>query len=89
MENKDLNEQMTELVNGLTDEQKEKIKACKDLDELTALLGEMGVELPDELLNEVPGGYLHFGGGSTKERSLVNALLAPPTPEPVTFRPGN
>lgn len=49
MENRNLSEQMAEVLNGLTDEQKEKAMACK-----TA--GELGVALPDELLDEVAGG---------------------------------
>ena len=56
MENKNLSEQMAEVLNGLTDEQKEKAKACKTPEELTSLLGELGVELPDELLDAVAGG---------------------------------
>ena len=43
----------------MTDEQKEKVKACKDLNELITLLGEMGVELPDELLDAVAGGVIY------------------------------
>ena len=58
MENKDLNGRMAEILNGLTDEQKEKVKACEGLDEIAACLSEMGVELPDELLDEVSGGGL-------------------------------
>ena len=45
-----------ELLKGLTDEQKEKVKACKDGKELTTLLGEMGFALPDEALDAVAGG---------------------------------
>lgn len=56
MENKTMREQMAEILEGLTDEQKEKVRACKDLNELPALLGEMGIALPDELLDSVAGG---------------------------------
>ena len=56
MENKDLSEQMAEILSGLTDEQKEKAMACKTAGELAACLGELGVALPDELLDEVAGG---------------------------------
>ncbi len=38
---------MKEILNGLTDEQKEKAKAYVTMDELTACLGELGVALPD------------------------------------------
>ena len=56
MENENWSEQMIELLNGLTDEQKEKINACKGQKEILACLGEMGVELPDEMLDAVAGG---------------------------------
>ncbi len=45
---------------SLTDEQKEKAKACKSVDELMKLAGEEGIELPDEMLDAVAGGYLYF-----------------------------
>ena len=55
------NEKTVELLKGiwenLTDEQKEKVKACRSMDELTALAGEERIELPDELLNASAGGY--------------------------------
>ena len=57
-----MDENMKEALKGiyenLTDEQKEKAKACKSADELMALLGEWGVELPDELLDGVAGGSI-------------------------------
>jgi len=56
VENKNLSEQMAEILSGLTDEQKEKVKACVGLDEITACLSEMGLALPDELLDAVAGG---------------------------------
>ncbi len=70
MENKDLSEQMTEILNGLTDEQKEKVKACKDTNELVAKLGEMGVALPDELLDAAAG-----GAGDTLFETLLASEL--------------
>ncbi len=48
---------------SLTDEQKEKAKACKTMDELTALAGKEGIELPDELLDAVAGGYIVYERG--------------------------
>ncbi|MBE7008751.1 MAG: hypothetical protein E7422_06405 [Ruminococcaceae bacterium] len=45
---------------SLTDEQKEKAKACKTLDELAKLAGKEGVELPDEVLDAVAGGYIFY-----------------------------
>ena len=78
MENEKLSEQMTKVLNGLTDEQKEKAKACKDMNELTALLGQMGVELPDELLDAVAGGYVHYSwwGGWEIIDDSTGAVLA-------------
>jgi len=59
MKNMD-NEKMNELIIGvcksLTDDQKEKAKDCKDVNELAKCLGEMGVALPDELMEAVAGG---------------------------------
>ena len=43
-----------ELFDSLTDEQKEKAKACKTPEELTAVLGELGVELPEEPRRTLP-----------------------------------
>lgn len=52
----ELNEALKGMWDSLTDEQREKAKACKTMDELTLLAGGMGVELPDELLDAVAGG---------------------------------
>ena len=56
MENKDLHKKLTALMNGLTDEQKEKAKACKTLNELMAFAVKEGIELPDEALEGVSSG---------------------------------
>lgn len=50
------------IYDSLTDEQKEKAKACKTWDELTQLAGKEGVELPDELLDAIAGGYIYHWG---------------------------
>ena len=55
-ENRNFHEQLAELMNGLTDEQKEKVKDCKDAGELVDALGKMGISLPDGLLDAVSGG---------------------------------
>ena len=56
-----MDEKVEKVLNGdcdiLTDEQKEKARACKDLGELTACLSQMGVALPDELLDAAAGGF--------------------------------
>ena len=56
--NKKLAELVKKVCDSLTDEQKEKIKDVKDVGELLKALGEMGIELPDELLEAVSGGQL-------------------------------
>lgn len=53
---KNRQEQMAELLGGLTAEQREKAKDCKTAGELIALLSEEGAALPDELLDTVAGG---------------------------------
>ena len=45
-----------DLLKGLTKEQIEKVKACKNSDELLALAKEEGIELSDEQLETVSGG---------------------------------
>ncbi len=41
---------------NLSDELKEKAKACKTMEELMVLAGKEGIELPDEALDAVAGG---------------------------------
>lgn len=59
-----MDEKMEEVLKGiynsLTDEQKQMAKACKTVEELAALAGREGIELPDEALDAVAGGC---GGG--------------------------
>ncbi len=52
---------------SLTDEQKAAAKECKSMDELAALAGAAGIELPDEMLDAVAGGASRGmpGGAST------------------------
>ena len=65
MESKKTAELLKSIWENLTDEQKEKAKACKTADELIKLAGEEGIELPDEALEAVSGGYLqaHYSKG--------------------------
>ena len=51
-----LNAALKGIYDSLTDEQKAKAKACKTMDELMALAGKEGIELPDEILDVVAGG---------------------------------
>ena len=58
MDEKKLEETMKDIFEKLTDEQKEKAKACKNMDEFMKLAGEWGIELPDELVTGVAGGQV-------------------------------
>ena len=51
-----MNEKLKEIYDSLTDEQKEKAKNCKTVDELMDFAGEEDIELPEELLENVAGG---------------------------------
>ena len=64
MENKDLSKILSDVWDSLTDEQKEKARQCKTADELLALAGKEGIELPDEVANAVSGGYVFNENGS-------------------------
>ena len=57
MEKQKLAELLGGIYESLTEEQKEKLKACKTTEELIALAGEEGIELPDEMLEAVAGGH--------------------------------
>ena len=62
-----MKEALKDIFEKLTDEQKEKAKACKNEDELMNLLGEWEIELPDELVDNVAGGFKQ-AHQSSKER---------------------
>ena len=68
MENEELNEVLLKLWDSLTDEQKEKAKACKTADELIKFAGEEAIELPDEMLDQVASGHIYK---STDPRSSM------------------
>ena len=44
------------IYDSLTEEQKEKAKDCKTMDDWMAFLEKEGLELPDEMLDAVAGG---------------------------------
>ena len=46
-----------ELLKGLTEEQIAKIKACKNQEEIYQLIEEEGIELTDEQLEAISGGF--------------------------------
>ena len=55
-ENKKTDEVLKEIYASLTDEQKKKAKKCKTLDDFLAFAEKEGVELPDEVLDDIAGG---------------------------------
>ena len=67
MENNKNYEQFNALLKGLNDEQKKKVNKCKDVNEFMLLLGELGIALPDELLDNV-------SGGTQDEMEFINQL---------------
>ena len=52
-----------ELLEGLTEEQIAKAKACKNVEEIIAVAKEEGIELNDEQLAAVSGGGCDSGSG--------------------------
>ena len=60
MDEEKMKELLASILDGLTDEQKEKAKACKTMDELAAFIEQEGLELPDEMLDAVAGGFNPF-----------------------------
>ena len=58
MENEELKQTLASLWDSLTDEQKERAKACASVDELLAFASEEKIELPADLLDGIAGGYV-------------------------------
>ena len=54
--NEKMKEALKNIYDNLTDEQKEKAKACKTNEELMDFAGKEGIELPDDLVESVSGG---------------------------------
>ncbi len=67
MENTERNEALRKLWDSLTDEQKEKARACKTADELNELAGREKIELPDDMLEAVSGGGVFIPPSSGKK----------------------
>ena len=63
-----LQEKLLEIYDSLTDEQKEKVKECKTMEEVSAFAAEEGIELPDEMLDEVAGGYIFYNADRVNRR---------------------
>ena len=60
-----MNEKMNDVLKGiyesLTEEQKEKAKDLKTVEEMTEFAAKEGIELPDEMLDSVAGGWAQRG----------------------------
>lgn len=48
---------MKGIYDNLSDNLKEKVKACKTMEEMMELAGKEGIELPDEVVEALSGGY--------------------------------
>ena len=57
-EDSKLDEALRSVYDSLTDEQKAKAKACESAEEVMQLAADEGIELPDEVLQAVSGGYI-------------------------------
>ena len=57
-----LQKELLEIYDSLSDEQKEKVKECKTMEEVSTFAAEEGIELPDEILDDVAGGYVYNNG---------------------------
>ena len=53
-----MQEKLKGILESLSDEQKERIKTCNNIDEILSVLGEEGVELPDEIVESSPNDQL-------------------------------
>ena len=59
MDDQKMKEAMKNIIDKLSAEQREKAMACENLDEFMKLAGEWGLELPDEIVEAVSGGYIY------------------------------
>ena len=71
MESAKMAEMLNGIIDSLTEEQKEKYKACKTTEEILELAAREGVELPDEAMDEIAGG----GCGTTYECSVCGRIV--------------
>ena len=54
--NEKMQEELKRIYEGLTEEQKEKVKECKSVDEIMELAGKWGIEMPEDYIDAVAGG---------------------------------
>lgn len=64
MNNEELNAALIKIWDSLTEEQKDKAVKCKTSGEVLEFAGAEGIELPDEVMKAVSGGYLFNEQGS-------------------------
>ncbi|MBO4915304.1 MAG: hypothetical protein J5449_08875 [Oscillospiraceae bacterium] len=83
----ELNKALEAMWESLSDEQKARAKQCRSMDELTALAGEIGVELPNEILDAVAGGIPLVGYVSNGYCPYCKGYHGMPDPDMVTITP--
>ena len=70
MDDQKMKEAMKDIIDKLSDGQKEKAMACENMDEFMKLADEWGLELPDELVTGVAG-----GGAKLMNDDLLKMLI--------------
>ena len=58
MDKKIMDKDLFAIYDSLSEEQKQHVKECKTMDELYAFAAKEKIELPDEILDSVSGGYV-------------------------------
>lgn len=66
-----------ELLKGLSEEQINKLKECKNQDELLALAKEEGIELTPEQLEAVSGGVCSSSEDKSKDKDDKQPIVQP------------
>ena len=64
-------ELLNSVTNRLSDSQKEKAKKCNTLQELTEFLAKEGIELSDEIMEQIAGGSPFFTPASKDENGRL------------------
>ena len=64
-----------ELLKGLSEEQIAKVKACKNQDEILAIAREEGIELNDEQLAAVSGGFCSCSSDNESDKQKTRKIL--------------
>lgn len=72
VEDSKLDEALRSVYDSLTDEQKTKAKTCKSADEIMQLAADEGIELPDEILEAVSGGFIFQTAQGERDPEFAN-----------------